>query len=118
MKEKIKDRWVEALRSGKYNQGTYQLHNVEHNKYCCLGVLCELAREDGIVALEKDKYFSVKEPNDNSILMLPKAVSKWAGISTCAVYSEKNRASLAMLNDAGQSFETIANVIEDEWRAF
>lgn len=33
--------WVEALESGKYKQGTLWLK--ADGKYCCLGVLCELA---------------------------------------------------------------------------
>lgn len=34
-------KWVEALRSGKYEQGEYQLRT-EDDKFCCLGVLCEV----------------------------------------------------------------------------
>lgn len=40
MKKEIADKWVEALRSGEYNQGRGYLR-VE-NEYCCLGVLCEI----------------------------------------------------------------------------
>jgi len=32
-------KWVQALRSGNYQQGTGSLH--ENGQYCCLGVLCE-----------------------------------------------------------------------------
>jgi hypothetical protein len=44
----LKARWVAALRSGKYEQGEEFLRN--NGKYCCLGVLCELA---GIVNIER-----------------------------------------------------------------
>lgn len=42
----LKKKWVNALRSGKYKKGTGYLHKVDksnHHKYCCLGVLCEVA---------------------------------------------------------------------------
>lgn len=32
--------WVEALRSGEYEQGAGALNNAENNTYCCLGVFC------------------------------------------------------------------------------
>ena len=37
----IKAAWVEALRSGKYEQGKQALR-AEGNKFCCLGVLCDV----------------------------------------------------------------------------
>lgn len=37
----LKSKWVEALRSGEYEQGK---HNFElGGKFCCLGVLCKVA---------------------------------------------------------------------------
>lgn len=39
MNQEIKQKWVEALRSGKYEQGTTQLYWPSTNRYCCLGVL-------------------------------------------------------------------------------
>lgn len=38
-KKKIQ-KWIDALRSGKYKQGMYSLQGP--NGYCCLGVACEL----------------------------------------------------------------------------
>lgn len=42
----LKAKWVEALRSGKYEQGPHKLHNKDNNTYCCLGVLCVLAGKE------------------------------------------------------------------------
>lgn len=42
MNPEIKTKWVEALRSGKYKQGKKSLRSREGDKYCCLGVLCDL----------------------------------------------------------------------------
>jgi hypothetical protein len=47
MKQEIKDRWIEKLESGEYDQATGFLTN--GNGFCCLGVLCEVAVEDGII---------------------------------------------------------------------
>jgi hypothetical protein len=35
----LKNKWVTALRSGEYQQGTGKMYNEETNTYCCLGVL-------------------------------------------------------------------------------
>jgi hypothetical protein len=35
----LKDKWVKALRSGKYKQGRGILYNPEEKSFCCLGVL-------------------------------------------------------------------------------
>lgn len=37
----LKKKWVEALRSGEYQQG--EGHLFDGNTYCCLGVLCRVA---------------------------------------------------------------------------
>lgn len=39
MNPELKAKWVAALRSGKYNQGTGCLYSNFKNVYCCLGVL-------------------------------------------------------------------------------
>lgn len=43
MNKEIKDKWVEALRSGNYKQGYGNLQTGD--SYCCLGVLCEIIPE-------------------------------------------------------------------------
>ena len=52
MKREIAEKWTAALRSGEYEQGQGQLHkrNIEFpDCFCCLGVLCELAVEEGVI---------------------------------------------------------------------
>lgn len=41
MNEELKTKWLEALRSGRYEQGRGCLRDLE-DKYCCLGVLCDV----------------------------------------------------------------------------
>lgn len=42
MDAQIKAKWVEALRSGEYKQGSGHLHDQKTDCYCCLGVLCKV----------------------------------------------------------------------------
>ena len=43
----LKERWIEALESGKYTQGRGQLRL--QDSFCCLGVLCDLVNPNGWV---------------------------------------------------------------------
>lgn len=43
MDPELKAKWVAALRSGEYKQGTGVLHNGEG--YCCIGVFCEVSAD-------------------------------------------------------------------------
>lgn len=47
MDNNLKEKWVAALRSGKYRQGHRVLNDSVTKEYCCLGVLCE------VVGIEK-----------------------------------------------------------------
>lgn len=46
MNKEYKDKWLVALRSGKYSQGHGALLS-ESGQYCCLGVLVDIAGEMG-----------------------------------------------------------------------
>lgn len=120
MQEEIKRQWINRLLSGMYPQGFNKLRRDTEGKsfYCCLGVLCELALQAGIVTRVPDsdirepdatvhRYISVKEPEgDFSALYLPKAVAEWAELDDVP---QKN---LAQMNDTGESFDAIAAQIE------
>lgn len=55
MNQEMKTKWIAALESGEYDQGTQFLRRVE-NKFCCLGVLCDLdAKESGVDNWKIDK---------------------------------------------------------------
>ena len=58
MKAELKQKWVDALRSGDYEQGKGAL--LASGKYCCLGVLCEVSglRIVGPNILAGDQYES------------------------------------------------------------
>jgi hypothetical protein len=40
LNEDFKKRWIAALRTGDYKQGSSMLFNEKNNRYCCLGVAC------------------------------------------------------------------------------
>jgi hypothetical protein len=47
-------RWVDALRSGEFEQTQGQLGKVGQDgvkRYCCLGVACEVAAQEGVIWL-------------------------------------------------------------------
>jgi hypothetical protein len=53
MEAELKKKWVDALRSGKYPQGQRHLRTAgAEAKFCCLGVLCEVAPDIEFDAVE------------------------------------------------------------------
>ena len=117
MKSEIAKLWVDALRSGEYNQGLGVLaREIEfdgeiHKSYCCLGVLCIVAKNQGI-PLELGRVFdSTITSFDGYTSSLPPSVEDWAGMHTPNGDLLKGY-SLAYKNDDGNTFEEIANVIE------
>lgn len=86
--------WIEALESGKYEQGMSFLKR--GNKYCCLGVFGEL----------KDKHMS-------HFAML-RNIADIGGIPKCLLgtFDQNSFAGrLARMNDNGKSFKEIAKYI-------
>lgn len=122
MRSDIAAGWVANLRSGKYEQGNSRLASisVSGTKFCCLGVLCEMAIQEGVIPpgiAFKDIYWH--EPcliyGQRAYTGLPKEVMEWAGIKTSSAdfgKTDDKRNSLMTLNDDGSSFEEIADVIE------
>lgn len=103
MKPELKKAWIEALRSGKYEQGTY---NLKHNgKYCCLGVLCEIAgkRTD----YREDTWEGGSIYTSLETLGLPlEEDRKDLGLSYKTVIN------LSGMNDCGATFQYIAYFLE------
>jgi hypothetical protein len=44
MNKRLRNRWVKALRSGKYTKNKHSLCSPDGKKHCCLGVLYEVAK--------------------------------------------------------------------------
>lgn len=111
MNQEIKRHWVQALRSGEYRQATDVLRRGDG--FCCLGVLCDLAVKDNIIALhdEGDSYYYGEE-----YAVLPRRVVEWAGVPGNDPYVtyDDDTTSLSTLNDGGMSFAVIADLIEGQ----
>lgn len=76
MNQQIKTRWLEALQSGQYEQGQDYLNRF--NKFCCLGVLCDLyLKEKG---LDWGTVSDSKEPLEccDFVTYPPDQVFEWA----------------------------------------
>jgi hypothetical protein len=110
---------VEALRSGKYQQGKAALEIIgeEQRTYCCLGVACRVAGQNGLL-------LSIKH-HDNLVLFddnmgtLPSSVRQWYGFSTEEGEFDPDDAmqpaSLVEANDTHNfTFDMIADLIESE----
>ena len=116
MKAKIADLWIKALRSGDYKQGRGQLED-NKGRFCCLGVLCDLAIKDGVKINREIGHYNNLFTYDTNTGSLPDKVMKWSGLKTSdgtyKYYSDTIRA-LWRHNDEGRmSFEEIADIIEE-----
>jgi hypothetical protein len=115
-KEKLpvafKKKFVSALRSGDYTQGSSALRAIEtvydekkkkevsKATYCCLGVACHIAGATGIT----DKAYVMNEKRSviKSINKVPSLLQGEDGIPQ----------QLASMNDSGKTFAEIADWIE------
>jgi len=138
MKKDIAKKWIKALISNKYKQGTgtlKQYNSKGEAQHCCLGVLCELYNKD----MKKNKKKTLPEniyDNDcnfshgyakfgNRKEDLPKEVREWSGMKTSLgkfAFKSKDYTGeysdtecLADLNDSGRKFKTIAKIIDKNW---
>lgn len=55
LKPEFKKSWLEALRSGNFNQGNGFLHSKDD--FCCLGVLCEVNRVPSKIKDDSEYFF-------------------------------------------------------------
>ena len=116
MKAELKQKWIEALSSGRYQQGSGVLRD-KHDRFCCLGVLCDLVDASGWRELrpvdtcianhefEVEAYPYLHEA-DEAETTLPFPLKSRIGLK------ESEISKLISLNDAGNDFEFIARHIE------
>lgn len=141
MKADIRDQWIEELRSGNYDQGGGDLHaiipkgfDVYDEKFCCLGVLCLMAKRAGVVQDERVLAGrAVAYGASGETAYLPEEVIEWAGLKYEGKrqYTEsdieeprgfltqgtrenawRDSESLSGMNDSGVPFDEIADVIQ------
>lgn len=97
MNKKWKKKWLQALRSGQFQQGSGLLKN--GNNYCCLGILRRVMNPQDSSSCTDDRVMAKNQ-------LLTAAHESKAGITW------KIQVSLSKKNDDGHSFVQIANWIE------
>jgi hypothetical protein len=138
MPAELKGRWVSALRSDQYKQGTGSLeyHDRTGQAYnCCLGVLCRLEGVPGTFRPVKkgdpETDFIVQGINDlgkatkwasasdaSGRVAFHFGSGDWTGMPDSAWLHERGvddvaSGTLASMNDEGKPFEQIADFIEE-----
>lgn len=102
--------WVKALESGDYKQGKGRLCN--ENKYCCLGVACEVAIMNGVPITKIENAYLT---SDSKVMFssLPDAVKDW--LNLFSITGNCSIGDLIYLNDMrGISFKEIAAFIRSK----
>ncbi len=110
MHEQWKAKWIDALRSGKYEQGRGSLH--PGDKYCCLGVICDVIDPTGWQALDKFtsimRYYGVREHKyDGNEAKLTRNIREQIGLRG------SDMEILIDMNDERVDFITIAKWIKN-----
>lgn len=82
MKKEIKKEWIKRLRSGDIEQTTGTL-GLSNGSRCCLGVLCDIAAEQGVIGPPAksgvdDVFSHGRDPIAHGVL--PPEVCEWADI--------------------------------------
>ena len=116
MKKRTAMKWIAALRSGAYNQGSSQLVTVdadENEHFCCLGVLCNLATEDGYGEWDGEDFKSESGDRENKVM--PWGMELYTGMESRNGTVDDD-VCLTVLNDKGLSFTELADIIEKNWR--
>lgn len=103
MKPELKQKWVEALRSGKYEQGECALRTSD-DKFCCLGVLCDVVAPNGWMDGVDEDAFGHTESKHTAYLP--------PGISGLTQVGDDDAQTLTQMNDSGKAFPEIADYIE------
>lgn len=131
MNTEVKQKWIDALRSGKYDQGSEKLRSVQG--HCCLGVLCDLYSKEQGAEWEFRGYDETDhKPQDywyfeDQSEFLPDSVRDWAGLPVCNpsvrvdvtdnddeddwFYNDE----IANLNDSGYTFNELSKLIEQQF---
>lgn len=117
MNKGIKKKWVKALRSGNYEQGKELLRTLD-NKYCCLGVLCDLYTQEDVGKSNNWKETANGFTINQESQVLPDPVREWSEIwheDPILDTKTKGKSVITYLNDeVNYSFKQLANLIEEQ----
>ncbi len=122
------ERWVVALRSGKYKQGHYMLRDV-NNKFCCLGVACDILHPEAWSATAVDMIgdarlrFYLSDVVNDVVIRAGSYLNEFCSYSFIPIHmlkelgiTDEMQRDLTVMNDDGydgsKSFSEIADYIE------
>lgn len=113
MKNELKKRWISALRSGKYKQTSEYL--CDDRGWCCLGVLCDLVDSSRWSEVDEDEHTYARSYRfDYNTIEREFPDYDWLN----DIGLDLNIARyLAASNDEGESFNTLADFIEESVHA-
>jgi len=110
----LQTKWIEALRNGGYEQAQGRLRI--GNAFCCLGVACDVVPVEGTwnvvgAASSAIAYYEFEMPNGLDFLdtELSYELMQLYGMDV------ELMDELIGMNDAGKSFDEIADRLEQEW---
>lgn len=122
-------KWVEALESGRYEQGQNYLRTIDDNKFCCLGVAEDLFNGDWSTSEAYPGKYVVMEGGRQEAICLTVPTQEVLGLGSfnpsmsiesvhgvrpsSAIFA--SRFPLAWLNDNGYTFAEIAQIIRLEY---
>lgn len=114
--KQLTKKWIEALRSGEFNQTKWSLIN--KHRYCCLGVLCEISKEQFNLTTKNLGAFSEFVLRGRGYAgTLPPKMSEYIKLHRMPSPRKDVRdyeGVLIDMNDQGSSFPEIADYIEKE----
>lgn len=131
LKPEIKASWLEALRSGEYQQGKSCLRT-DDDKFCCLGVLCDLYDKQLVANGSNTEWKKSREWDGRAgfietftIAVPPVEVMQWAttnfvptvenGLGDAAFAYQDGNGCLTGSNDSGKTFSELADIIEKDF---
>ena len=128
MNPQVKEKWLNALRSGEYQQGKLNLR--VGDSFCCLGVLTDLYAQEtnggcwfelGVNEQKKEVTYGFKDyDRDHNFYdadYLPEMVVNWAWLedeNPTVHNTEGHYECISNLNDSDYTFAQIADVIEEQ----
>ena len=121
----VQKQWLEALRSGKYEQGKHYLKSKAENseKYCCLGVLAEDVYKIPFVPVSSLQDFQWLDSIGVDESVFGFSINDGSFFNTLPpfMYDDTSINSivgiLIDMNDSGKSFEEIADYLEETWNS-
>lgn len=130
MRPSVKKKWLAALRSGEYKQGSGALRTAD-DRFCCLGVLCDLYAKEKEIPWEPNPDSTANYMFEGKTELPSDQVKAWAGLydENPSVTIAGSEESLAELNDgsyprgtdedgdpvtSAANFEEIALLIEEQ----